>query len=108
MKRRDLRDKDTMKHIFLNEDLTQTRSKLLYEARCLVRVNKLKAAYAYDGRLIVRDSDDRRHLIRTNSDLSAFGDTKEARTELSRRASLQAARRSPSSTVPDGAQPMVS
>lgn len=108
MKRRELRDKDTMKHIFLNEDLTQTRSKLLYEARCLVRVNKLKAAYAYDGRLFVRDCDDRRHLIRTNSDLSAFGDTKEAKLELSRRVSLQAARRSPSSAVSDGAQPMVS
>ena len=108
LKRRELREKDSTKHIFLNEDLTQIRSRLLYEARCLVRLNKLRAAYAYDGRLFVRDSDDRRHLIRTVADLSAFGDPREARLELASRAGLPAARRSASSVVPDGAQPMVS
>ena len=49
LKQRELREKDTTKHIFLNKDLTKIRSKLLYEARCLVRINKLKAAFAYDG-----------------------------------------------------------
>ena len=57
--------------------------------------------------MVVRDSDDRRHLIPTVIDLSAFGDPKEARLELARRAGLPAARRSASSVVSDGAQPMV-
>ena len=57
--------------------------------------------------MVVRDSDDRRHPIRTVTDLSAFGDPKEAILELTRRAGLPAARRSACSVVPDGAQPMV-
>ena len=74
----------------------------------MVRLNKLRAAHAYHGRLFVRDSDDRRHLIRTVTDLSAFGDPREARLELAGRPGLPAARRSASSVVPDGAQSMVS
>lgn len=64
--------------------------------------------YAYDGRFFVRDSDDRRHFIRTVTDLSAFKDHREARLELARRAGLPAARRSASSAVPDGVQSLVS
>ena len=34
IKRKTLHDRDDMKHIFLNEDLTKSRSKLLYDVRC--------------------------------------------------------------------------
>lgn len=62
------------------------RSKLLYDARCLVRTNKLRSAYASDGKIFVRDKDDHRRLIRNDSDILEFGDPKEARNELTRRA----------------------
>lgn len=108
LKRKELRDMDDMKHLFLNEDLTKIRSKLLYDARCLVRAEKLKTAYAYDGRIFVRDNDETRQQIQTDADLSAFGDPKEAREELARKAGPPAALRSSSAEVSVGAQPMVS
>ena len=44
--RKDLRnsENETMKKLFVNEDLTKKRSQLLYDARCLFRVEKLTAA----------------------------------------------------------------
>ena len=45
-------DKDT-KSIFINEDLTKKRSKLLFHARTLSRVGKLKSAYSSDGKIFV-------------------------------------------------------
>lgn len=86
IKRKDLRDMEHMKHLYVNEDLTKLRSKLLYDARCLFRVDILKAAYASDGKVFVRDQEDHRHLIKTDSDIAEFGDPKEARNELARRA----------------------
>ena len=86
VKRKDLRESEDTKHLFINEDLTMLRSKLLYDARCLVRTNKLRSAYASDGKIFVRDKDDHRRLIRNDSDILEFGDPKEARNELTRRA----------------------
>lgn len=88
--RKDLRDRNDMKHLYLNEDLTKIRSKLLYDARCLVRVHKLKTAYASDGKIFVRDNDEHRHLMKTDSDLALFGDPKEARKELAKPTDLPA------------------
>ena len=48
-------DNEDLKSIFLNEDLTKRRSKILFEARKLRRSNKLIAAYSSDGKIIVRD-----------------------------------------------------
>ena len=42
MKRKDLRDIEERPNVFINDDLTKTRSKLLFDARSLVRVNKFK------------------------------------------------------------------
>lgn len=88
MKRKDLRDSEDTKHIFINEDLTTLRSRLLYDARCLVRTNKLNSAYASDGKIFVRDKDDHRRLIKYDSDILEYGDPKEARNELTRRSRL--------------------
>lgn len=72
VKRKNLRETESLKNIFINEDLTKKRSKLLYDARCLVRTKKLKSAYASDGKIFVRDSLDHRHLIKGDIDLSVF------------------------------------
>ena len=88
IKRRDLRQTRNMNHVFINEDLTKKRSKLLYNARCLVRTKKLKSAYASDGKIFVRDEHDRRHLIKCDIDLSEFGDPTESRKDLARLAAL--------------------
>lgn len=83
-KRKDLRENEDMRHLYINEDLTRLRSKLLFDARCLVRAGKLKAAYASDGKIFVRDNGERRHLIKTKSDLSLFGDPKDSREQMAR------------------------
>ena len=48
--RKDLRETENgeLKFVFINEDLTKTRSKILFEARILRHENKLKAAYSSD------------------------------------------------------------
>lgn len=86
LKRKDLRESEDTKHLFINGDLTMPPSKLLYDARCLVRTNKPRSAYASDGKIFVRDKDDHRRLIRNDSDILEFDDPKEARNELTRRA----------------------
>lgn len=82
--RKDLRnsENETMKQLFINEDLTKKRSQLLYDARCLFRVEKLAAAYSLDGRLFVRDDQNHRHYIQSDDDLKVFGDPTEAKKEL--------------------------
>ena len=49
------------------EGLTKIRSKLLFDMRSslsLVGVKTLQSAYASDGKLVVKDNDDERHLIK--------------------------------------------
>ena len=70
--RRGLRKKATHKSVYINEDLTRSRSKLLFEARALARTKLLRAAYSSDGKLFVRDINDYRHLIKSASDLTKF------------------------------------
>ena len=85
--RKQLRDKPSRKTVFINEDLTRKRSKLLFDARTLVRVKALKAAYSFDGRIFVRDLDDKRHLIKSNADICQFGDVNGALRHLESRRS---------------------
>lgn len=66
-------DNDDLKSIFLNEDLTKRRSEILYEARKLRRPNKLVAAYSSDGKIIVRDKENKKHQIYVLDDLVEFG-----------------------------------
>ena len=57
-------DNEDLNNIFLNEDLTKRRSKILFEARKLRRSNKLKSAFSSDGKIIVRDK--KRQKVRDN------------------------------------------
>lgn len=98
-KRKDLRDNEDTRHLYINEDLTRLRSKVLFDARCLVRTGKIKAAYASDGKIFVRDNGEHRHLIKTFSDLSMFGDPKEAREQLTRNRNFAAPTPSTSADV---------
>ena len=82
---RNSEDKDT-KSIFINEDLTKKRSKLLFDARTLSRVGKLKSAHSSDGKIFVRDNSDDRYLIKSDADILKFGDPEEAKKTLTERA----------------------
>ena len=70
--RKELRNTD-MNKVFINEDLTT--SKLLFDARSLVRSNKLKSAYSSDGKIFIRDHNDHRSVVRCDIDLLPFEDT---------------------------------
>ena len=91
-KRKELSESEELGNIFLNEDLTKTRPKLLFDARTLVRADKLQSAYASDGKIFVRGNDDERHLIKSTSDLLKFGDPKKVRKEMAGRALIKPAR----------------
>lgn len=88
LKRMDLRESENgdMKTVFINEDLTKIRSKLLFDARTLVKGDKLKSAYSADGKIFVRDNSDDRYLIKTKADLLKYGDPDETRKVLTERA----------------------
>ena len=64
------------KGVFINEDLTKTRSKLLYEARRRVKSGQLKSAWSADGTILTRTSDreghDRISRITSESDLPVY------------------------------------
>ena len=50
---KDLRDIPA--NMFINEDLTKKRSKLLFSARTLASADLLKAVYSTDGKILIRD-----------------------------------------------------
>ena len=54
---------------FLNEDLTQYRSKLLYEARKVVKAERAKVAWSSDGNILIKDFGDIIHRLNTANDL---------------------------------------
>ena len=83
-KRMDLREIEERQNVFVNEDLTRTRSKLLFNARALMRANKLKSAYSSDGKIFIRDNDDNRLVVKSDSDILEYGDPEEARKQLER------------------------
>ena len=84
MKRKDLRDIEERPNVFINEDLTKTRSKLLFDARSLVRVNKLKTAYSANRKIFIRNNEDKRLLVKSDSNILEHEDPDEARKELER------------------------
>lgn len=71
--RRNLSKREAGKNVYINEDLTMARSKLLYDARNLVRAKKISSAYSSDGRIFIKDNNENRHLIESKSALQAFG-----------------------------------
>ena len=79
--RKELRNTETLKSVFLNKDLTKKRSKLLYDARTLAHAKLLNAAYSLD----------KRHLVKTDADIKTFGDVEEAKKIIERLRALKAA-----------------
>ena len=74
-----------MNIIFINEDLTKFRSKLLFEARSLVCNNKLYSAYLSDGKIFICDHNDHRSVVRCEIDLHPFEDKVNTRGVPARR-----------------------
>ena len=64
------------KGVFINEDLTKARSKLLYEVRRRVKSDQLKSAWSADGTILIRTSDrdgrDRTSRITSDGDLPVY------------------------------------
>ena len=48
--------RNAMPNIYINEDLTQVRSALLFKARSLKREKRLTDCWSYDGRIVVKDN----------------------------------------------------
>ena len=59
--------------IFINEDLTKSRNKLLLKARKVVKSKVLKSSWSSDGTVFVRDLLDAKHRIQSVDDLAVFG-----------------------------------
>ena len=56
--------------LYINEDLTQFRSKLLYQARVLKKDKRIKECWSSDGTLLIKDNDGRIFTINTITDLN--------------------------------------
>ena len=61
--------RDDMKGVFVNQDLTKTRSKLAYEARQIVKSEKAKASFVWDGKIFIVDNKEKKHRITCLDDL---------------------------------------
>ena len=61
---KELRNIPQLKSVFLYEDLTKKRSKLLFVARTLRRAGEIKAAYSSCGNIFIRDNSDIRRSIK--------------------------------------------
>ena len=69
-KRKDL--KNAYPDVFINEDLTRSRAKLLYLARCKKRERKVKDCWSYDGRICIRDLSNKIHYVTQENELNKF------------------------------------
>ena len=67
------RKNEETKRISVNEDLTKYRDRLLFLCRKLCRDQRLKNARTTNGKITVKDRQDRIHHIRDESDLVQFG-----------------------------------
>jgi hypothetical protein len=63
------------KHVFINEDLTKRRNKLLFQCRELCRKRLILQAWSSNGKIRIRDLAQKTHIIRQECDLCAFGHT---------------------------------
>lgn len=61
--------KETGSRIFMNEDLTKTRSSLLWHARNAKRQNQIKDCFSSDGRIIIRKVDGTKQQVRNLTEL---------------------------------------
>ena len=58
--------------IYINDDLTRHRAQLLYKARVLKRGNIINDAWSYDGRILVKDKNNKIIPILNERDLTKF------------------------------------
>lgn len=59
--------------VYINEDLTQTRSRLLRKARAMMKAKQIKSTWSSDGTILLRDHLDQVHRVTCDSDLAKFG-----------------------------------
>ena len=57
------------RHIFINDDLTRRRSHLLWKARQLKKANKISDCWSYDGKILVKDLQNKIINIANENDL---------------------------------------
>ena len=60
--------------VFINEDLTKSRSTLLYKSRKLVRERRILGAWSSNGTVLIKDNTENVHKILKETDLSPFVD----------------------------------
>ena len=58
--------------VFVNEQLTKYRSELFYETRKLAKQGKIKQTWTSDGRILIRNHDDKIQPVKSMSDIMQF------------------------------------
>lgn len=58
--------------VYINEDLTKFRNHLLYQARLLLKAEKINGAWSSDGRILIKDTNNKVVNITTVDDLTPF------------------------------------
>ena len=66
---KDIRKISGMERVAVNQDLTKTRNKLAYDARQLVKNNKAKSTFIWDGKIFVIDNNNCNHKILSPTDM---------------------------------------
>ena len=70
-----LRAHPETKHIAINEDLTRFRDYLCFVCRRLKKTHQITKVWTTNGKIQIRDNDDKIHIIREERDLIPFGHT---------------------------------
>ena len=65
------RIRETMPHVFIHEDLTQFRAALLYKARQAKRQHDIVDCWSFDGRIVIKDANNKIHTIKDANELMA-------------------------------------
>lgn len=60
---------EAFKRVFLNDDLTRSRSKLLFEARCVFKSGKIQGAWSSDGSILIKDHRNQIRRVTCTDDL---------------------------------------
>ena len=68
--RRNLKTSE-LRGVYVNEDFTKVRSKLLYEARKCVKANKLLGAWSSDGRILVKNKKETINVVTCEEDITS-------------------------------------
>ena len=65
------RIRETMPHVYIHEDLTQSRATLLYKARQAKREHNIVDCWSFDGRIVIKDANNKIHTIKDENELMA-------------------------------------